>query len=152
MQPAAMVQAMVFHCVLALALASRAPRLAVPFVPGTYAETPGMVNSGTPALVPPTADCAVRKLALEHGQALMPAKRGFRTLYDALQLAACGVPPPAESDAWTPPRAHGGEPARRVQRTLTSFCTVSHASSSPALHHSSRTCGVLFLVAMRVEC
>ena len=118
--------------VVSAALVSQRP--AAPFVPGTWAVTPGMVNSGTPSLVPPSTDCAIRKLALEHGQALMPGKRGFRTLYDALQLGACGVPVPSESDAWMPPRAHR-EPSPRALHVNPSEPVAGKGMATGALHH-----------------
>ena len=55
-----------------------------------------MVNSGTPPFVPPSADCALRKLAWEYGQHLKPDKHSFATLFDALQLDACHVPRPSQ--------------------------------------------------------
>ena len=65
------------------------------------------VNPGTPKNIPGDFDCAVRKAAYKHGQMLMPARKGFSSLFDALQLSnGCGVPAPAAEDAgaWAPPR------------------------------------------------
>ena len=96
-----------FACcvVLACAVACSAAswREPVAFVPGVFASTPGMVNSGTPPLVPPSADCAIRSLAWEYGKSLKPDKGGFADLYDALQLHACGVPTPPTRGSWSPP-------------------------------------------------
>ena len=48
-------------------------------------------------------DCEVRKHAWEFARATLPARGGFRTAYDALQLDVCGVPAPPEQDTYTPP-------------------------------------------------
>lgn len=67
------------------------------------AANPPFINPGTPAGVPPSFDCNVRQAAWERGQTLLPSQGKFRTLYDALQLQACGVPSPPQDDAWVPP-------------------------------------------------
>ena len=61
-----------------------------PYVPGTWADANGMVHSGTPGGVPPSADCAIRKFAWEYGKSLQPSRGDFKSLFDALQLGACG--------------------------------------------------------------
>ncbi len=61
-------------------------------------------NNGTPAGVPPSFDCAVRKLALDYGKKLLPERGEFKSLFDALQLQNCpGIPIPTTMDAWMPP-------------------------------------------------
>jgi hypothetical protein len=44
------------------------------------------------------------QLAWEAGQKLMPRRGSFKTLYDAMQLAACGVPGPNTTDTYVAPR------------------------------------------------
>eukprot|EP01047_Picozoa_sp_COSAG01_P017810 COSAG01_NODE_951_length_12498_cov_30.544018_6_plen_809_part_00 len=74
------------------------------FQPGLFSDANAtMVNSGTPRGVPADADCAVRELAYAFGKSLKPGRGGFRTLYDALQLGACGVPVPTARPEWVPP-------------------------------------------------
>lgn len=90
-----------------------------PFVAGRFAETPGMVNSGTPPNVPPSADCSLRELAYAYGKTLKPDRGGFADLYDALQLHACNVTAPSVRDSWSPPsslapRVHGPRQANHV--------------------------------------
>jgi hypothetical protein len=59
------------------------------------APSPGqLVHSGTPPGIAPETDCAMRQLAWEYGRKLQPSRGAFKTLYDALQLGACGVPLP----------------------------------------------------------
>jgi hypothetical protein len=72
-----------------------------------------MRNSGTPGGVPASTDCALRKLALEYGRSLAPARGDFRSLFDALQLQECGVETPKTRDEWTPPNytAHSNSDA-----------------------------------------
>merc|ERR1719174_2605412 len=50
--------------------------------------------SGSPAGVPQTTDCAIRRAAWAYGRKLQPRKQSFKALFDALQLDACGVTPP----------------------------------------------------------
>lgn len=64
----------------------------------------GFFHSGTPAGVPVDADCALRLLAFQYGQKLVPQRGSFRSLFDALQLAACGMKAPADDDSWHAPR------------------------------------------------
>ena len=66
--------------------------------------TPPFINPGTPAGVPASYDCAVRKHAWEYGKTTLPQRGDFKTLYDALQLQACDVPTPSTEDTWTPPQ------------------------------------------------
>ena len=69
----------------------------------TIGDVPGMINPGTPSNVPASYDCEVRRHAYEFGRTTLPRRGEFKTLYDALQLHACGVPVPAKEDAWSPP-------------------------------------------------
>jgi hypothetical protein len=62
-----------------------------------------MVNSGTPNDVPSSADCAIRTLAWEYGKELLPQRGEFKSLFDAMQLAACNLTAPSEHDQWHPP-------------------------------------------------
>jgi hypothetical protein len=62
-----------------------------------------MKHSGTPAGVPFEHDCALRESAWRFGRARLPAQGAFKSLYDALQLGACGVAP--MTDRPEPPRA-----------------------------------------------
>eukprot|EP01065_Artemidia_motanka_P030302 TRINITY_DN3630_c3_g1_i1.p1 TRINITY_DN3630_c3_g1~~TRINITY_DN3630_c3_g1_i1.p1 ORF type:complete len:967 (+),score=267.54 TRINITY_DN3630_c3_g1_i1:85-2901(+) len=71
--------------------------------PRSYGGAAGMVHSGTPAGVPADTDCALRRFAHEYGRKLAPERGEFKSLFDALQLGACGDQPPAEQDEWAPP-------------------------------------------------
>ena len=62
-----------------------------------------MHNGGTPGNIPPKTDCNIREFMWESGKKLMPRRGSFKTLYDALQLSACGVEGPAANDTWAPP-------------------------------------------------
>lgn len=62
-----------------------------------------MNNGGTPGGIPPLTDCNIRKFLWQAGQKLMPRRGTFKTLYDAMQLGACGVEPPNATDSWQPP-------------------------------------------------
>jgi hypothetical protein len=53
--------------------------------------SPQLVHSGTPLGVSTETDCAMRTFAWEYGKTLQPRREGFKSLYDALQLFACGV-------------------------------------------------------------
>ena len=44
-------------------------------------------NSGTPKSIPASFDCAVRKAAWEYGKSLLPGRKDFTTLFDALQVS-----------------------------------------------------------------
>jgi hypothetical protein len=94
---------------------------------------PGMVFSGTPSGVPAATDCAIRQLAWEYGRKLQPARGGFQTLYDALQLGACNVtrpPAAAELDEIFAPLA---EPIPRVSGQRVLFVdTAAHADDGAA--------------------
>ena len=69
------------------------------------------VNSGTPDGVPPSFDCEARKLVYEYGRKRLPQvdrNSKFVTLFDAMQLQACGETRPQVRDLpdsveWTPP-------------------------------------------------
>ena len=64
---------------------------------------PPFINPGTPGGIPPSYDCKARQHAWEFGKATLPQRGEFKTLYDALQLQACGVATPQHEDTWTPP-------------------------------------------------
>lgn len=70
----------------------------------SLAQVPGMVAPGTPPGVPGEFDCAVRKLAYEYGQKLLPNRGQFRTLFEALQLQFCGMTTPSTYDEYQPPK------------------------------------------------
>ena len=55
------------------------------------------INPGTPGGVPASYDCSVRRHAYEFGKVTLPSRGEFKTLYDALQLHACGVTSPTSS-------------------------------------------------------
>lgn len=82
----------VFGCGVLLALSS--------------AADPTLTHSGTPSGIDPNTDCAIRKFAWEYGRKLQPSRGEFKSLYDALQLGACGVPTPTVEDSWSPPASH----------------------------------------------
>jgi hypothetical protein len=60
-------------------------------------------NGGTPGGIPPKTDCNLREFVWEAGKKLMPRRGSFKTLFDSMQLGACGVEGPSELDAWHPP-------------------------------------------------
>lgn len=62
-------------------------------------------NAGTPNNVPLSFDCAARTAVYEYGQKLLPRKKHFKTLFDALQLSnGCNKTSPPADDAWLPPK------------------------------------------------
>eukprot|EP01060_Flectonema_neradi_P036466 TRINITY_DN7008_c5_g2_i1.p1 TRINITY_DN7008_c5_g2~~TRINITY_DN7008_c5_g2_i1.p1 ORF type:complete len:938 (+),score=167.75 TRINITY_DN7008_c5_g2_i1:72-2885(+) len=71
-----------------------------------YPETPSFVNAGTPGGVPPSYDCTVREHAWNYAKALHPSRGDFPSLFDALQLQACGLSPPQqhEDSEWKAPK------------------------------------------------
>lgn len=50
-----------------------------------------MHNGGTPPGIPGKTDCRIRQFVWEAGKKLLPRRGEFKTLYDAMQLSACGV-------------------------------------------------------------
>ena len=70
---------------------------------GAASANPPFVNPGTPSGIPPSYDCKVREHAWEYGKTTLPQRGDFKTLYDALQLQACGVEAPSGEDVWVPP-------------------------------------------------
>ena len=52
---------------------------------------PSFRDAGTPSGVPHSADCAIRHAAWSYGRRLLPERGGFASLFDALQLHACGI-------------------------------------------------------------
>ena len=76
--------------------------------PGMVFPGDGRRNSHGQSIpaVPGTADCAIREAAWRYGKKLMPHKKAFADLFDALQLGnGCGVapPPPPELEVgWAP--------------------------------------------------
>jgi len=59
--------------------------------------------SGSPTWVPNDADCTIRALAYEYGRKLLPRRRTFKSLYDALQLQHCQIRKPPAMEEWLPP-------------------------------------------------
>ena len=53
-----------------------------------------MLFNGSPAGVPASTDCVIRKAAWDYAKKLQPQKQEFKQVYDALQLQNCGVPAP----------------------------------------------------------
>ena len=53
---------------------------------------------------PPEFDCEWRRHAWEFAKTTLPERGAFRTAYDALALAKCGVPQPADVDRYRAPR------------------------------------------------
>ena len=51
---------------------------------------------GTPGGIPPETDCNLRRFVWEAGKKLMPRRGSFKTLFDSMQLEACGIEGPAE--------------------------------------------------------
>lgn len=114
--------------------ASDAALFCVLFVSGimpSLCTNPAMVNAGTPREVPNDSDCAVRTIAWEFGKSLKPDRGGFKTLYDALQLQSCGVPPPADQDIWRPPDSANSLNHRLSVHTLYVSAEGSHRRSRP---------------------
>ena len=66
-------------------------------------DAPPFINPGTPPGISPSFDCAARVSAWNYGKYLLPQRGDFRTLFEALELQACGLDTPATMDAWTPP-------------------------------------------------
>ncbi len=52
--------------------------------------------------MPASADCAIREAAWEYGKKIQPQRGEFKSLYDALQLGACGITAPLLEDSWRP--------------------------------------------------
>eukprot|EP01060_Flectonema_neradi_P004382 TRINITY_DN12821_c0_g1_i1.p1 TRINITY_DN12821_c0_g1~~TRINITY_DN12821_c0_g1_i1.p1 ORF type:complete len:937 (+),score=210.86 TRINITY_DN12821_c0_g1_i1:61-2871(+) len=86
-----------------------------------YPEHPAFINPGTPGGVPPSYDCTVREHAWEFGKSLLPSRGGFRTLFDALQLGACGLTPPSQDEKeWMAPKW-----SKTSSDGLTFFCDAN---------------------------
>ena len=62
-----------------------------------------MHNAGTPGGIPAKTDCNIREFLWEAGQQLMPRRGSFKTLFDSMQLDACGIAGPNETDVWAAP-------------------------------------------------
>eukprot|EP00039_Didymoeca_costata_P002357 m.59603 g.59603 ORF g.59603 m.59603 type:complete len:982 (-) comp11259_c0_seq3:95-3040(-) len=60
-------------------------------------------NEGTRPGVTKSFDCAMRTHAWEFAKATLPSRDQFRTAFEALQLQACGLTPPAKYDMYKPP-------------------------------------------------
>ena len=69
-------------------------RAVLVFLLGTSHCSSQLVHSGTPTGISQATDCAIRQFAWEYGKKLQPSRGDFKSLYDALQLAACGTPTP----------------------------------------------------------
>ena len=114
------------------------------------AAEPRLVHSGTPSGIDANTDCAIRKFAWEYGQTLQPARGSFKSLFDALQLGACGVPAPVEADSWAPPR-HGATPAGTLELSVHPLRgDDAAAAADPAGGRAFRTLGAA-VVASRAR-
>ena len=67
------------------------------------AAPPAFNHAGTPPGITHSFDCAARKAAYSFGQALLPGRGDFKTLFQALQLQACNMSTPAVMDEYRPP-------------------------------------------------
>ncbi len=126
-QQKSMLQLMLSMMLLAATLAGDAPPPS-PVVPKVHPTLAGdapppppvvpkvhpMHNGGTPGGIPPKTDCNLRAFVWEAGKKLMPRRGSFKTLFDAMQLDACGVEGPNELDAWHPPAGSPVSPAGKV--------------------------------------
>ena len=65
--------------------------------------SPPFINPGTPPGISPSFNCAARVSAWNYGKHLLPQRGDFRTLFEALELQACGLDTPASMDVWSPP-------------------------------------------------
>ena len=70
---------------------------------GLTAAPPAFNHAGTPPGITHTFDCAARKAAYSFGQALLPGRGDFKSLFQALQLQACNMSTPAVMDEYRPP-------------------------------------------------
>jgi hypothetical protein len=61
-------------------------------------------NPGTPPNVSMSYDCAWRQHAWAFAKATLPHRGNFRSVFDALQLQACGLQPPPVPDTFVAPR------------------------------------------------
>ena len=64
---------------------------------------PGAHHSGTPMGITASFDCKAREAAWKFGKELLPSRGEFSTLFDALQLSACGHTRPVGTDEYVPP-------------------------------------------------
>jgi len=60
-------------------------------------------HSGTPPGITAAFDCAARNATWHFGRSLLPERASFVTLFDALQLQACGLARPLAVDEYVPP-------------------------------------------------
>ena len=67
------------------------------------AAPPAFNHAGTPPGITHSFDCAARKAAYSFGQALLPGRGAFKSLFQALQLQACNMSTPAVMDEYRPP-------------------------------------------------
>ena len=70
---------------------------------GLTAAPPAFNHAGTPPGITHSFDCAARKAAYSFGQALLPGRGDFKSLFQALQLQACNMSTPAVMDEYRPP-------------------------------------------------
>lgn len=70
---------------------------------GSAPAPPAFSHAGTPPGITESFDCAARKAAYSFGQALLPSRGSFKTLFRALQLQACNMTTPAVMDEYLPP-------------------------------------------------
>ena len=104
-----------------------------------------MVHSGTPEGVSHETDCAIRQFAWEFGRRLQPSRGEFKSLFDALQLSACGVTTPAQQDQWEPPAA-SQRTAEVLELTVDPF-----AGTDPAENSTVTTAGSFRTIAAAVR-
>ena len=69
----------------------------------TSGAVPPFNHAGTPPGITHSFDCAARKAAYSFGQALLPSRGSFKTLFQALQLQACNMTTPSAMDKYIPP-------------------------------------------------
>ena len=86
-------------CAVAAAAAAPPARAPASSISEGGAPVP-LTHGGSPVGVSLETDCAIRQLAYEYGRKIQPSRGAFKTLHDALQLGACGVPL-EEQDAHT---------------------------------------------------
>eukprot|EP00729_Bicosta_minor_P010214 gene10214-3047_t len=71
-----------------------APLSPAPPAPPAPPGYSNMLFNGSPSGVPPKTDCTIRKAAWDYAKKLQPQKKGFKQVYNALQLQNCGIPSP----------------------------------------------------------
>ena len=112
-------------------------RVAGPSGPGTIIKSDDEAprgSSGSPRGVDPQTDCALRKEVWAYAQHLLPRKKRFAEMYDALQLgnlctgpAAVPRPPHADDGPWAPPAAAPPGPLAAAGALMV-FADAQHGS------------------------